>query len=98
MSTVIDQVIDEGDQLGQSRWLMRICRVWNEVVGPELAQDLQPDRFSAKDGVLYVACPTAMHAAALTPRLDQIRKDLNRKLGRHMVQRIRTRQASRFYR
>ena len=94
LSVVLDEVISEGTQLGRSRWLLRICRVWDAAVGRDNARYHQPDSFWPKTGLLTVASRSAVHAAALQPYLEEIRKRLNHALGRHVVRRIRTRQSS----
>jgi hypothetical protein len=95
LATALDEGID-GDALGRARWLLRILRVWADVVGEPNARDHRPSRFVLKDGVLHVASRSAMHAASLQPYLEDVRTKLNRALGKTVVKEIRTKQSSAF--
>jgi predicted nucleic acid-binding Zn ribbon protein len=71
-----------GTRLAEKRAML----IWDEVVGPEVAQAAQPDRVSR--GSLHVRVKTATWRHALLFHRDEIRKKLNARLGEDLIQQI----------
>ena len=64
----------------------KIWEVWNEVVGPDIAENASPVQI--KDGVLKVAVANALWLQDLLYDETSIRANLNECLGREVVTRI----------
>ena len=64
----------------------KIWDVWNEVVGPDIAENASPVQI--KDGILKVAVANALWLQDLLYDETSIRANLNKRLGRELVTRI----------
>jgi predicted nucleic acid-binding Zn ribbon protein len=71
-----------GTRLSEKRAML----IWDEVVGPEVAQAARPDRVVR--GSLHVRVKTATWRHALLFHRDEIRKKLNARLGEDLIQQI----------
>ena len=64
----------------------KIWDVWNEVVGPDIAENASPVQI--KDGILKVSVANALWLQELLYDETSIRANLNERLGREIVTRI----------
>lgn len=71
-----------GTRLSERRALL----LWEEVVGPEVAQATQPEKVSR--GSLHVRVKTATWRHALLFHREEIRLKLNQRLGEDLVRQI----------
>jgi predicted nucleic acid-binding Zn ribbon protein len=71
-----------GTRLAERRTLL----LWDEVVGPEIAQAARPDRINR--GSLHVRVKTATWRHALLFHREEIRHKLNERLGEELVKQI----------
>jgi len=86
LSTLLDKVVCE---LGINEKIVE-CKallVWNDVVGPSLAQYAQPIR--VKDGILEVAVPSAVWRTQLKFMDIDIVERINNKLGSENIRELR---------
>lgn len=64
----------------------RAMLLWDEVVGPEIAQAARPDRMTR--GSLHVRVKTATWRHALLFHREEIRRKLNGRLGEEIIKQI----------
>lgn len=60
--------------------------IWNEVVGPTIARNAQPERI--RQGTLFVKVPSPTWMQQLQYMKEMVREKLNQSLGREVVKNI----------
>ena len=75
------------DDLMPATLLAEVQRVWPEVAGSRLAEVATP--VSERDGVVTVACGSAVWAQELDLLSERVVAALNERLGRPAVRRLR---------
>jgi predicted nucleic acid-binding Zn ribbon protein len=76
------------DRLMPATLLAEVQRAWPAAAGPALAAAAEP--VSERDGVITVACGSAVWAQELDLLSERVVAALNERLGRPAVRRLRT--------
>jgi predicted nucleic acid-binding Zn ribbon protein len=74
-------------QLAPATLLAEVQRTWAEAAGPAFAAQSEP--VSERDGVVTVACASAVWAQELELLSEHVIERLNERLGRPAVRRLR---------
>jgi predicted nucleic acid-binding Zn ribbon protein len=75
------------DRLAPATLLAEVQRVWPRVAGERFARSAEP--VSERDGVITVACESAVWAQELDLLSERVIEGLNETLGRPAVRRLR---------
>lgn len=86
LGNVVATALDKLGLGGRMREAMVLVK-WNDVVGDRIARVTRPLKMS--EGVLFVACKSAVWANELSLHKDHIKTEINRTIGSRILKEIR---------
>jgi predicted nucleic acid-binding Zn ribbon protein len=85
--SLADALGSVADRVMPATLLAEVQRVWPDAAGPALAAAAEP--VSERDGVVTIACGSAVWAQELDLLSERVCAALNARLGREAVKRLR---------